>query len=438
MHRAVARLNRAGVVGAAGAVFLALAAWNLGNFAFFVIAGRMLGPEEYGLLAALLAASVVAMAVASAFQYAIAREEGPWAARRDPATGAVYRAAYREALWAVPLVAAALCLAIVAAGHVVADLPLGETLTAVAVVLPMVAFYLAAGQLQAEQRFVPYSVATAMLGLPRPVFMLVLGAVGLGVYGGLMASAAAVAVAAAAAAVCTWGRLAGAPAPSPERWRSYHRALPPLVAGLSGLALLTNLDVVVAKLALTAQQAGEFGAVSVLGKAILVVPQAISTIVLPRVAARRAAGGDTGPLLAVSIGIVFAVGGVATLAVWALHEPIVRLTYGADYVDGAYLLAPMAAASTLLGALVVLLNHHIGRRADAFVWGLLAVAGLEAVLLVLFHATPGQIVAVDVVACAAGLVAHEAIMGRGPDGMVAGMVRMARRRADAGSGGAGR
>jgi hypothetical protein len=75
-----------------------------------------------------------------------------------------------------------------------------------------------------------------------------------------------------------------------------------------------------------------------------------------------------------------------------------------------------------------LLNHHIGRRADAFVWGLLAVAGLEAVLLAFFHDSAGQIIAVDIVACGLGLVAHELIMRGGPDGIVAGLIRLARGR----------
>lgn len=77
------------IAGGGAWVLVSLGLWNLGNFLFFVIAGRLLGPEDYGLVAALLAATLVVMVPASAFQYAIARQEGPLAGLGDPAAGSV-------------------------------------------------------------------------------------------------------------------------------------------------------------------------------------------------------------------------------------------------------------------------------------------------------------------------------------------------------------
>lgn len=406
----------------------ALVAWNLGNFLFFIVAGRLLGPEDYGLVAALLAATMLVMVPASAFQYAVARGEGALLVARDPSAGATYRRALRLALIAIPVAGAlaAVLLAVVP----VQGFPHREAVVTLLVVLPMVPMYLGLGQLQARERFAPFAAATAAIGLPRPVFLPLLAAAGLGVYAALGASALAVALAAAIAV--RWANVgaAGAP-PSPQAWEAFRRALPPLVVGLSGLALLTNLDIMVAKLALSAQQAGEFGAIAALGKAVVVVPQAVSIVVLPRVAMRRAQGRDTGPLLAAAIGITFAIGAVATLVAWALQEPIVRLTYGAEYADGAHLLAPLVGASTLLGGLIVLLNHHIGRSADAFVWALAGAAALQVALFGAFHGSAGQLVMVDAAACAAALAGHEIAMGRGPDGMVAGLVRLVRSRSRA-------
>jgi O-antigen/teichoic acid export membrane protein len=307
-------------------------------------------------------------------------------------------------------------------------LPRFEIALTLLVVLPMVPLYLALGQLQAEERFVPFSFATACIGLPRPFFLLVLAAAGAGVFAALGASAAAMLVAATIAVIAASARRPPPDAPDSAALRSFTASLPPLLVGLGGMALLTNLDIVVAKLALPAQQAGEFGAIAALGKAIVVVPQTVSVIVLPRVAARRAEGRDTGPLLAAAVGITLALGGIATLVAATLHDPIVRYTYGPEFVGAAELLAPLVAASTLLGALIVLLNHHIGRSADAFVWGLVAVAAFQAVLFMFFNSSPGQIIAVDAVACAAGLIVHDLIMGRGPDGIAVGLVRLMKSR----------
>ncbi len=369
-------------------VLLALVAWNLGNFLFFVIAGRILGPEDYGLVAALLAATMIVLVPAGALQFALARQEGPVAAAGSSQAGALYRTAYLRALWLVPAGTAVAVGAILVVGAL-ADIPVGELLATLATLVPMAALFLSLGQLQAERRFEAFSVSVSMLGVPRPVALLALAAAGLTVYAALGASAIALGIAAATALAYTVARLREAPPVNPVAWRSFRAALAPLAAGLAGVAVLTNLDVVVAKLALPAQEAGEFGAVAVLAKAVILIPQATSVVLLPRIAARRAVGRETGPLLVAAVGITLAAGLVATAVAAALSTPIVRLTYGEEYVGGADLLAPLTAASTLLGAIIVLLNHHAGRAADAYVWGVGAVGLAMPLLFVPLHGSEG-------------------------------------------------
>jgi O-antigen/teichoic acid export membrane protein len=209
--------------------------------------------------------------------------------------------------------------------------------------------------------------------------------------------------------------------------RAFRRALGPLAVGLAGIAILTNLDVVVAKITLSDQAAGEFGAIAVLARSVVLVPQAVSIVLLPRVAARRAEGRDTGPLLAAAVGITLAVGGLATLGAVLLEEPIVRLTYGPDYVEGATLLAPMAASSALLGAIIVLVNHHAGRAADGYIWAIGPIALLLPLLFVPLHASGAQLILADTIVYLTALVVHEVIHGRGPDGILRGLVIATRR-----------
>jgi O-antigen/teichoic acid export membrane protein len=408
-------------------VLVSLAAWNLGNFLFFVIAGRALGPADYGLAAALLAATMVAMVPASAFQYALARGEGAADGPAAPGIGAVYRRAYRQALIVTPLAGAALAVVLlVVAG--IAGAAAGPWLVTLLVVLPMVPFFLSLGQLQSEHRFRGVAVAMTVLGIPRPVFLLALWPLGIGVYAALGASALAMAAAAAVAAALTIGRLRPGPPPPAEEWRRYLRALPPLAVGLGGIALLTNLDVVVAKLSLSDHDAGQFAAVAVLAKAVILVPQAVSIVLLPRVAARTGRGRETGSLLAAAVGVTLAVGGLAALLAWPLADPIVRLTYGEEYLPAADMLAPFTAAATLLGAVIVLVNHHAGRRADAYVWGVGAVALLQPLVFLPLHGSGMQLIAADAITYSLALVLHEALHGRGPDGMLRSLVHGVRHR----------
>jgi O-antigen/teichoic acid export membrane protein len=413
------------IAGGGAWVLISLGIWNLGNFIFFVAAGRLLGPDDYGLVAALLAATLVVMVPASAFQYAVAREEGTVLATGGPGLGATYRAMQRRMLVWVPLALLAIGAVVVVAG-LAAGGPVGPMLATLLVVAPMIALYLSLGQLQAESRFRAFAVPVSMLGIPRPLALLALAALGMGVYAALVGSAVALLAAAAAGVWFTRARLRESGAADPARVRSAERALGPLAVGLAGIAVLTNLDVVVAKLALPDQEAGEYGAVSVLARSVVLVPQAVSIVLLPRIAARRAGGRDTGPLLGAAVGLTLAVGAVATLLAALLEEPIVRITYGEEYVDGAHLLAPLTGASTLLGAIIVLVNHHAGRSSDGYIWSVGLVALLLPVMFVPLHGSGGELILADVIVYIVALAVHEVIHGRGPDGILRGLLAPAR------------
>ena len=120
------------------------------------------------------------------------------------------------------------------------------------------------------------------------------------------------------------------------------------------------------------------------------------------------------------------VGGAAAVLCVPLGEPITRIAYGAEYLPGADLLAPLVAASTLLGLAIVLVTHHAARRDHRFVWAVAIVAVLQLVLLLLLGNSAAAIIWVDVASGVAVLVVHEVIHGRDRDGIVRGLVRLAR------------
>lgn len=408
------------------AVLAALVAWNLGNYIFFLAAGRFLGPEDFGLAAALLAVTVIASVPGNALQYGIARSV---AAPMEPVDGvpsAVYRRAWRRSLTIAAGLGAVGAAGIVAVGAFADGAPVGPLLLTLCVILPMGPLFLSLGQLQGEQRYRDYAVTFALWGVPRPIVLLPLGLLGLGVYAALGATVAALVIAAAAGAMLTAPRLAGPLPGTGHDWRAFTASLPAVVAGLSGVAFLTNLDVVAAKLALDADDAGYYGAQAVLGKAVIVVPQALSIVLLPRIAARRAEGGDTGRILALAVVITISVGGAVALLCLPLADLITRIAFGSDYLPGSGLLAPLVAASTLLGLAIVLVAHHSARADHRFVWAVGGVAALQVVMLILLHDTGGQIVLVNLLAGIAVLVVHEAIHGRSTDGIARGLVRLMR------------
>jgi len=407
-------------------VLIGLIAWNAGNYAFFLVAGRAIGPSEYGLLAALLAATLVVAVPAQGLQLAAARlVAAPPGGEAGLAEG-IYRRAWRRCASATPLVALAACAAIVAVHLTEGKIQVGPLIVTVALVVPLGFFFLALGRLQGEERFATFSLCFALWGLPRPVVLVPLAAVGLGVYAGLGATAVAVT---AALSASLWFTRGARPArePSAAEWRSFTLPLVPIVVGLSGLGLLTNLDVIVAKVILNADDAGRFAAAATLAKAVFLVPQAVSLVLLPRVAARSAAAQDTAMLVGLGVAVTLVAGGLATLFIWAIAHPLLRITYGEEFAGSAGLLGAYAGASTLVGALIVLINHHVGRGSDRFVWGTASIAMLQIVLFVAFHGSEKTIVTIDAVVGLAGLLVHECMFFRSNEGVVAGLVCAAHR-----------
>ena len=57
-------------LGGGPAVLVGLVLWNSGNYAFFLLAGRRLGPDDYGVVAALLAVTLIVLVPSGALQVA--------------------------------------------------------------------------------------------------------------------------------------------------------------------------------------------------------------------------------------------------------------------------------------------------------------------------------------------------------------------------------
>ena len=408
-----------------GTVLVGLVAWNAGNYAFFLVAGRALGPSDYGLVAALLAATLLIAVPAQSLQFAAARLlAAPPGGDARLAEG-IYRRAWRRCAAATPVTALAACVAIVGVHLTHSETHVGPLIMTVALAAPLGFFFLALGRLQGDERFTAFSLCFALWGVPRAVVLVPLAAFGLGVYAGLGATGAAVV---AALFASLWFTRGARPArrPSAAEWRSFTLPLVPVVVGLSGLGLLTNFDVIVAKVVLSADDAGQFAAAATLAKAVFLVPQALSLVLLPRVAARSAAAQNTATLVGLGVALTLIVGGLASLGIWAIARPLLRLTYGEDFTGSAGLLGAYAGASTLVGALIVLINHHVGRGADRFVWGTATIAVLQVVLFLAFHGSQSTIVTVDAVVGLAGLALHECMFFRTNEGVLAGLFLVAR------------
>src|SRR6266511_441666 len=256
------------------------------NYVFLLAAGRILGSEDYGSLAALLGLLAVILIPAGALQMAISREISRRLAAGDgDGADRFARATLRRSFAAtVPLVAVALALAVPLADllniHSTGVVVLAESTLLTALVFPA-----AIGVLQGHQRF---HALAAMYVAPFVVRL------------GLLAVLAAIAGVLLALLLIREPLRRGSAGPRPDL-RPFLRYLGPVTVGLIGIALLTHVDILVVKARFSGDDPGAYAAASAFARVGFFLPAIILAVLFPRTAARPARGEETEDILGRSL-----------------------------------------------------------------------------------------------------------------------------------------
>lgn len=390
-----------------GAILLASgAALTASSYLYNLICIRWLGPESYGDVAALTAVSMIVFLPLLGVQSALAREVARLRAGSEVAAlgqllrGTIIRTTILATGGAALLVAAAPLLA----------RSVDLDWESVAVTSALIAFgtlmAVCQGFLQGLGRFGAVGASTGVYASLRPVLVIPLLLLGLGVAGAMAASALA-AVAGLAFALRALRDVDRGKAAAPDaRPRIENFGL--VVAALLAFTLLTNLDLLVAKAFLAEDDAGTYASAALVGKLAAFVPAAaISPVLLPSVTARLRRGEDaTGPLrksLVVAVAFGLALTGVLAL----VPESLVAWSFGSGFADATPLLAPSAAAMTIYGTLNVHLAFALAAGDRLFVWLLGAGVAAQLVLFAFLHGSGYQIIAAMALAGLPVLVIHE-------------------------------
>ncbi|PBC42655.1 polysaccharide biosynthesis protein [Rhodococcus sp. ACPA4] len=384
---------------AAAGVSMVLAGSMTANVASYLLAwlaSRWLGPAGYGEFASLLAAQLVLAVPALALQTVVAREavRGKSA---DTLRSLGYRCAAIVAVLAVvltPAMAWLLDTGIVAAFSALVTAPM------------LVLLATEQGLLQGHGRFGVLSAVLAGAGV-----MKVLPAVAVLALGG-SAAAALVASAAGTAVLVAVVRVLDRTAPVSENKAVRIGVVSVLAASQVQLALiaLSSLDLLVVRVVLSEYDAGVYALGAVATKAAFWLPQAVGVVLYPKMANPAQSAQAVRTALAVLVGI----GAVLVLGA-ALAGPLVPILVGDAYAA----VAPMLWAFALHGAVLAVLQCALlsaiaseRTRVAVLAWIGLAV---EAVVMLLWATTPGQLIGTAVVVASVTAVAVSVAAVRSAD-----------------------
>jgi O-antigen/teichoic acid export membrane protein len=186
-------------------------------------------------------------------------------------------------------------------------------------------------------------------------------------------------------------------------WPHVTRAWAP-IAGLIVIAVLQNIDIIVANHQFTKHEASSYSAVAVAAKVVIWVAMGAGFYLVPEVSRRRAEGEDTRPVLALALGIIF-VCAVPVLLIFAFaSEPLIRIAFGAGRASAHGALLPLGAAFTVLAATYLAIQYMLALKRTWFLVVVAAVAVAEPVLLLQASRSPTEFATVVLGVQAVGAV----------------------------------
>ena len=361
-----------------GVIAVAMGVMNVSTYGFTILAARVLGPSEYGALAAVAGLLLILNVVSLGLQAT--------GARRIAATPEHGRTIEREVLRTTYVCAVGLGLvALLAAPVVSASLNLDSWGVAALIALTVVPLTVMGGQagiLQGERRWSPLASIYLAVGLGRLGF----GGAALLLRPDTYGAMAGVALGAFVPAVAGWWALRH-PSKDPDlpsgaatgAARPGHRHVLTETLHNSHALLaffaLSNIDVVVARAVLDERDAGLYAGGLILTKAVLFLPQFVVVIVFPAMSG----SGSRRRTNALALGLVGAIGLATVLGVTVLSGLAVTFVGGPDYADVQGLLWAFAVLGTLLALLQLMVYNLVARqqqRAVLLIWVALAAVGV--------------------------------------------------------------
>jgi len=246
------------------------------------------------------------------------------------------------------------------------------------------------GMLQGLERFLHLGFANALLALLRLAIGVVLVYLGFGLYGGLIAYPIAYIV----IFIITLSLVRDIGGIVSEKFEA--SALTSYT-GLTFLAIfsfatLTNMDIVLVKHFLSAEDAGSYAAISVLGKIALFAPAGIGIAMFPKTSGFFETGVKTGPILRKALVSVLLIAGSVVIVYWLFSGFIVNYLYGDKYPLVTSNLVKYGLAMALFAVSYLLMNYLLSlnqtRAAYCFLGGML----LELGLIFFLHSGVAQVV----------------------------------------------
>ncbi len=373
---------------------------GIGGFVYHAIAGRVLGPSIYGQVAFLIALYAVGTGPALILIVVLARYTAMLTARGDPGVRSLLVRTVR--LIAIPCLVLIL-LTTLFARPIASFEHLGSTIPILILGFSIALIWQVAiprGILQGLQRFTSLSLNLSLELIVRTTVVLL-------VIRAYKVSGAMAAVFTGLAFVFLLGLFS---------LRDHFRGIGTRVrlrvmagfsltaaAGIIGVQILYNQDVILAEHFLNSHDGGIYGGLNKIGTILFFLTLSVSQVLFPRVVEAVAKEQHPGRILLSSAGILTALGAGALLVFGVVPGLVVGILFGAAFKDAIPLVFPVGLIGLALALNNLLVQFFMAVHDRVFVPILALGVVVEATLILIFHARVGQVV-LDVLVALVGLL----------------------------------
>ena len=374
---------------------------GIGGFVYHAIAGRVLGPATYGQVAFLIAVYAVGTAPALVLIVVLARYTATLAARGDAGLRTLLTRTVR--LVAIPCLVAVLVTTLLAR-PVAAFEHLGSTIPILILGVSIALIWQVAiprGILQGLQRFPALSLNLSLELIVRTTAVFVLLKAGYAVSGAMAAVFLGLAFCFGLGLYTLRDHFKRVGARVQLRVMAGFSLT--AAAGIIGIQILYNQDVILAEHYLSGHDGGIYGGLNKIGTIMFFLTLSVSQVLFPRVVEAVAKEQHPGRILLSSAGILAALGGGAILVFAAVPGLVVGILFGPAFRDATPYVFAVGIIGLALSLDNLLVQFFMAVHDRLFVPILALAVVAEGGLIFLFHARVGQIV-LDVLVALVGLL----------------------------------
>ncbi len=379
-------------------VFAGSLAVNILNYVFTLVISRLVGVEHFGEVVALLGLSLIVSVPASALAMLMAREVAA-----EALNGTLGQKRLYDSLQDRTFFAAGTCwlLFLVAVPLFSNYLHIARApLLIFSLLVPLALLSaLQSGTLQGMHNFwqlAQQNIVGSVVKLIASVLLVLIGFSVAGIMGALVLAALSAYVFGMYSVRSLFPSTASAShgGSSIITARFSFNAIASLVATALLLALLSNIDVVLAKHYLAPEIAGQYAALSTAGKIIIYGVGALATVLLPMASNANARGnGKDRRVLYLTLGAT-AGACLAAIALFAMAPQfVVTVLLGSRYAMITDYLGTFAIAMSAFALSTAFINFFIATRNTSYIYLLAMGVGVEIIAVTLFHSSLGEIVA---------------------------------------------